>query len=252
MTLKPAYGGFFCILEKSIFAEPGNILRYHGINAHAESNAEDEQMEESKPQTFDFRSVKFLKSAPDSSFLPPDEGCEIAFVGRSNAGKSSALNTLTDHKGLAKTSKTPGRTQLINLFELAPGKRIVDLPGYGFAKVPPEVKKKWQKSMSGYLETRLCLKGVVILMDIRVPLSPLDRQVLDWAIASRLRILILLTKADKLNQSPRQKAVNEVKFQLQEFEDSELYVKVMPFSSLNPSIGLKQLREILTDWFTNY
>ncbi len=208
-------------------------------------------MEESKPQTFDFRSVKFLKSAPDSSFLPPDEGCEIAFVGRSNAGKSSALNTLTDHKGLAKTSKTPGRTQLINLFELAPGKRIVDLPGYGFAKVPPEVKKKWQKSMSGYLETRLCLKGVVILMDIRVPLSPLDRQVLDWAIASRLRILILLTKADKLNQSPRQKAVNEVKFQLQEFEDSELYVKVMPFSSLNPSIGLKQLREILTDWFTN-
>lgn len=208
-------------------------------------------MEESKPQTFDFRSVKFLKSAPDSSFLPPDEGCEIAFVGRSNAGKSSALNTLTDHKGLAKTSKTPGRTQLINLFELAPGKRIVDLPGYGFAKVPPEVKKKWQKSMSGYLETRLCLKGVVILMDIRVPLSPLDRQILDWAIASRLRILILLTKADKLNQSPRQKAVNEVKFQLQEFEDSELYVKVMPFSSLNPSIGLKQLREILTDWFTN-
>lgn len=208
-------------------------------------------MEESKPQTFDFRSVKFLKSAPDSSFLPPDEGCEIAFVGRSNAGKSSALNTLTDHKGLAKTSKTPGRTQLINLFELAPGKRIVDLPGYGFAKVPPEVKKKWQKSMSGYLETRLCLKGVVILMDIRVPLSPLDRQVLDWAIASRLRILILLTKADKLNQSPRQKALNEVKFQLQEFEDSELYVKVMPFSSLNPSIGLKQLREILTDWFTN-
>ncbi|MBQ8707091.1 MAG: YihA family ribosome biogenesis GTP-binding protein [Succinivibrionaceae bacterium] len=198
---------------------------------------------------YNFRGVKFLMSAPDKSFLPEDTGCEIAFVGRSNAGKSSALNALTEQKQLARTSKTPGRTQMINLFELAPGKRLVDLPGYGYAKVPVAMKRQWQKAMNDYLATRCSLKGLVVVMDIRNPLKELDRQIVDWAISCQLPVLLLLTKADKLNQSPRMKAVKDVEFALQEFEDHELYVKVMPFSSVNLSIGLKNFRLLLQEWF---
>lgn len=198
---------------------------------------------------YNFRNVKFIMSAPDKSFLPEDTGCEIAFVGRSNAGKSSALNALTENKQLAKTSKTPGRTQMINLFELEPGKRLVDLPGYGYAKVPLSLKKKWQASLNDYLASRACLKGLVVVMDIRNPLTALDRQIIDWAIGCQLQTLLLLTKADKLNQSPRSQAVKNVKFALQEFEDHELYVQVMPFSSVNLSIGLKSFRELMEDWF---
>lgn len=201
---------------------------------------------------YNFNKTKFITSAPDISFLQTDEGCEIAFVGRSNAGKSSALNALTEHKGLAKTSKTPGRTQLINLFEIEENKRIVDLPGYGFAKVPLEVKKKWQKSLNEYLEQRKSLHGIVIVMDIRNPLTDLDRQVLTWSIACCLPTILLLTKADKLNQSPRQRAVNEVLYQLQEFDNQEQFVTVIPFSSVNPSIGLKKLREKLSSLFNEY
>lgn len=198
---------------------------------------------------YNFKSVTFKLSAPDISFLPPDEGCEIAFVGRSNAGKSSALNALTEQKHLAKTSKTPGRTQLINLFELTPDKRIVDLPGYGYAKVSQEIKRKWQKALNEYLESRQSLKGLVLVMDIRNPLTQLDRQIVDWAIACQLQTVLLLTKSDKLNQSPRSKAVRDVEFALQEFEDHELYIKVMPFSAVNLSIGLKNFRELLSEWF---
>ncbi len=200
---------------------------------------------------YNFKTVKFLMSAPDKSFLPSDDGCEIAFVGRSNAGKSSALNALTEQKQLARTSKTPGRTQMINLFELEKDKRLVDLPGYGYAKVPLEIKKKWQRSLNEYLETRKSLKGLVVVMDIRHPMSSLDRQIVSWAIACQLPTLLLLTKADKLNQGPRSKAVKEVNFALQEFEDQELYVHVMPFSSINLSIGLKNLREMISLWFDN-
>jgi GTP-binding protein len=198
---------------------------------------------------YNFKNVKFMMSAPDKSFLPADEGCEIAFVGRSNAGKSSALNALTENKHLAKTSKTPGRTQMINLFELEPGKRLVDLPGYGYAKVPMALKKKWQASLNDYLASRKCLKGLVVVMDIRNPLTTLDRQIIDWSIGCQLPTLLLLTKADKLNQSPRSLAVKNVKFALQEFEDHEMYVQVMPFSSVNLSIGLKSFRELMELWF---
>ena len=123
----------------------------------------------------------FTISAPDIRRLPADSGIEVAFAGRSNAGKSSALNTLTNQRSLARTSKTPGRTQLINIFEIAENKRLVDLPGYGFAKVPMEMKKKWQKALGEYLEKRECLKGLVILMDIRHPLKDLDMDLIQWA-----------------------------------------------------------------------
>lgn len=125
-----------------------------------------------------YQNTHFITSAPDIRHLPEDEGVEIAFAGRSNAGKSSALNRLTNQKSLAKTSKTPGRTQLINLFKVEEGCHIVDLPGYGFAQVPVEMKNKWQKSLGEYLQKRECLKGLVVLMDIRHPMKDLDQQMI--------------------------------------------------------------------------
>ncbi len=130
---------------------------------------------------------------------------------RSNAGKSSALNTLTNQKSPARTSKTPGRTQLINLFEVAEGKRLVDLPGYGYAQVPEEMKIKWQRALGEYLEKRLCLKGLVVLMDIRHPLKDLDQQMIEWAVESDIQVLVLLTKADKLASGARKAQVNMVR-----------------------------------------
>lgn len=127
----------------------------------------------------DFRQAKFLISAPDiahlDEHLPGDVGVEIAFAGRSNAGKSSALNQLTEQKNLARTSKTPGRTQLINVFALDEHRRLVDLPGYGFAQVPLAMKKKWQQALGQYLQERACLSGLVVLMDIRHPLKEIGR-----------------------------------------------------------------------------
>ncbi len=127
----------------------------------------------------------------------------MAFAGRSNAGKSSALNTLTNQKSLARTSKTPGRTQLINLFEVADGKRLVDLPGYGYAEVPEEMKRKWQRALGEYLEKRQSLQGLVVLMDIRHPLKDLDQQMIEWAVDSNIAVSVLLTKADKLASGAR-------------------------------------------------
>ncbi len=141
--------------------------------------------------------ASFIKSAAKVEQCPPDEGLEVAFAGRSNAGKSSALNTLT-HARLARTSKTPGRTQLLNFFRLNDHCRLVDLPGYGYAKVPIPLKEHWQHHLEAYLGSRHCLAGVVLLMDVRHPLTEFDRMMLDWAKASRLPLHILLTKADKL------------------------------------------------------
>ena len=133
---------------------------------------------------------------------PNDDGCEIAFAGRSNAGKSSAINTLTRNKGLARTSKTPGRTQLINFFQLDEGKRLVDLPGYGYAKVPIAMKRKWDKHLAEYLQLRQSLAGLILLMDIRHPLQEFDLQMLNWAAQAGLPVHILLTKSDKLKRGP--------------------------------------------------
>jgi len=187
----------------------------------------------------------FTLSAPDIRRLPADSGIEVAFAGRSNAGKSSALNTLTNQRSLARTSKTPGRTQLINIFEIAEDKRLVDLPGYGFAKVPMEMKKKWQKALGEYLEKRECLKGLVILMDIRHPLKDLDMDLIKWAADGDLPVLALLTKSDKLSQGKVSAQVLDVKKKLASLNAD---IKVQAFSSLKRT-GSEQADSVICAWF---
>ncbi|WP_312546720.1 ribosome biogenesis GTP-binding protein YihA/YsxC [Pantoea eucalypti] len=190
----------------------------------------------------------FVMSAPDIRHLPADTGIEVAFAGRSNAGKSSALNTLTNQKGLARTSKTPGRTQLINLFEVKEGKRLVDLPSYGYAEVPEEMKLKWQRALGEYLQKRQALKGLVILMDIRHPLKDLDRQMINWSVESGIPVLLLLTKADKLASGARKAQLNVVREAALEFVGD---VQVELFSSLK-KIGVDKVRQKLDSWFTTF
>ncbi|GAA0823830.1 ribosome biogenesis GTP-binding protein YihA/YsxC [Colwellia sp. D2M02] len=186
----------------------------------------------------------FTLSAPDIRRLPEDTGIEVAFAGRSNAGKSSALNTLTNQNGLARISKTPGRTQLINVFEVAENKRLIDLPGYGFAKVPLEMKKKWQKALGEYLEKRDSLKGLVVLMDIRHPLKDLDMDLIQWAADSDLPVLALLTKCDKLSQGKRSAEVLKVKKALATLNAD---IRVQAFSSLKRT-GAEQADVVICDW----
>jgi len=192
-----------------------------------------------------YASASFVTSAPDITKLPPDTGIEIAFAGRSNAGKSSALNTLTRQKSLARTSKTPGRTQLINVFELDSGERLIDLPGYGFAKVPMAVKEKWQKALAEYLQKRDSLKGIVVLMDIRHPFRETDQELIYWAADCGIPVLALLTKADKLKQGPRKSTVLQARQAAIAFHGD---VQVEAFSSLK-RIGVEQLENKLNEWF---
>ncbi len=192
-----------------------------------------------------YQAVQFIKSAAKINQLPQDIGYEVAFAGRSNAGKSSALNTITSVSGLARTSKTPGRTQLINLFGVDESRRLVDLPGYGYAKVPQAVKEQWQKSLAQYLETRECLKGLILLMDIRHPLKELDQIMLHWAIDRQLPVHILLTKADKLNRSAINLAIKQVK---ERYALSEDLVSVQAFSALK-KVGIEQVHQVLNEWF---
>lgn len=191
-----------------------------------------------------FTQAKFALSAPDIRHLGDDTGIEVAFAGRSNAGKSSALNTLTRQKSLARTSKTPGRTQMINVFELDEGKRLVDLPGYGYAKVPIAMKKKWQQALAEYLQKRKSLKGLVVLMDIRHPFKDLDQELIHWAVSANIPVLALLTKADKLKSGKR-------KQQLMFTQEAALAfcgdVTVKCFSSLN-RLGLLDLENTLHTW----
>ncbi|MFC3122015.1 ribosome biogenesis GTP-binding protein YihA/YsxC [Agaribacter flavus] len=191
-----------------------------------------------------FTKAKFLTSAPGITHLSPFEGIEIAFAGRSNAGKSSALNKLTRQKNLARTSKTPGRTQLINLFELDEYRRLVDLPGYGYAQVPIAMKKKWQKSLGEYLQKRECLRGLVVLMDIRHPLKDLDQDLIFWAVSAKLPVLILLTKADKLKAGKRKAQTLMVREAALAFQGD---VSVHAFSSLS-GIGLSEAENKLMTW----
>lgn len=192
-----------------------------------------------------YSQAKFLTSAPDIRHLDEDTGIEVAFAGRSNAGKSSALNRLTRQKNLARTSKTPGRTQLINVFELDEHRRLVDLPGYGYAKVPIAMKEKWQKALGEYLQSRQSIKGLVVLMDIRHPFKDLDQQLIHWAVQSNLPVLALLTKADKLKSGKRKAQV------LMAREASLAFcgdVTVHAFSSLN-GLGLDNAERVLDKWF---
>jgi GTP-binding protein len=158
-----------------------------------------------------FPQAQFLLSAWQPHQFPADQGTEVAFAGRSNAGKSSALNAITGRRDLARTSKTPGRTQLINFFELATGHRLADLPGYGYAKVPEEMKRHWRELMSRYVEMRQSLVGLLLIMDARHPLTEFDWQMLEWTRANGLDSHLLLTKADKLNRGEATQALRSVR-----------------------------------------
>ena len=199
-----------------------------------------------KKNVLDFRKTKFVTSAPDITKLPEDMGAEIAIIGRSNSGKSSSINAICDQKNLAKTSRTPGRTRLINLFKVEEGKFIVDLPGYGYAQVPEHMKLQWQKAMTDYLQQRKCLCGLVVTMDIRTPLRDHDRMIIDWSIATNLPCLILLTKADKFGVNKRKEMVGEVRTQLSEFGGN---FTIIAFSALK-KIGVDEVRNVLKNWFT--
>lgn len=190
-------------------------------------------------QNISYNSARFSQSASKLKNCPPDQGTEIAFAGRSNAGKSSAINSITNNKKLARTSKTPGRTQLINFFTLSlPGVRLVDLPGYGFAKVSLDLKAEWGKHLDDYLRNRESLAGLVLIMDIRKPLTEFDQMLLDWSSECKLPTLILLTKSDKLKFGPAKQAMLQVKKQL---EDHQSLEDVLLFSSLKKS-GIKESR----------
>ncbi len=155
--------------------------------------------------------IRFLTSANAVAQLPPDQGAEVAIAGRSNAGKSSAINTITQRKGLARTSKTPGATRLINFFELAPGRRLVDLPGYGFAAVAGQMRDHWGELLQAYFARRQALRGALVVMDVRHPLTPHDQAMLDLALGRGIPVHILLTKADKLGRGAGAQALAAVR-----------------------------------------
>ncbi len=192
-----------------------------------------------------YQQAKYLLGAAKLHQLPEDRGIEVAFAGRSNAGKSSALNTLTQQKSLARTSKTPGRTQLINVFTLDEGRRLIDLPGYGYAKVPQKMKEQWQAELGKYLQSRKCLHGLVLLMDIRHFLKDTDVQMLEWAASVDLPVHCLLSKADKLKSGAKSKALMQCKKELKELHPN---ASVQAFSSLK-RLGLDQLYAKLDLWY---
>jgi len=198
-------------------------------------------------RVLNFRNAAFLQSASAVENAPADEGWEVAFAGRSNSGKSSAINTLTSQGKLARTSRTPGRTQLINFFTLSDSQRLVDLPGYGFAKVPLAVKKQWNQQLERYLQYRKSLRGLIMLMDIRHPLTDADQQMLGWAIAASMPVHILLTKSDKLKRGPAQATLLSVQGQLAEHED---LISVQLFSSLKKQ-GVDGLAKQISRWLTD-
>ena len=193
--------------------------------------------------TIDYHSATFLKSASRLDQCPQDDQLEAAFCGRSNAGKSSAINALTRQRKLARTSKTPGRTQLFNFFTLPDGSRLVDLPGYGYAKVPISLKEHWHHHLDDYLRNRETLRGLVLLMDIRHPLKDFDHMMLDWSTQAELPLHILLTKADKLKRGAQKNAFFSVKKSIPEVVSLQL------FSSLEKT-GLDELSAKLDSWLT--
>lgn len=195
-----------------------------------------------------FQKAAYLTSATTIKQLPPDQGAEIAFIGRSNAGKSSAINKITGIKQLARTSQAPGRTQMINFFSLEGDYRLVDLPGYGFAKVPRVLKERWQKTTCDYLEVRQSLMGLVLVMDVRHPLKELDQQMIAWTASCGVPLHILLTKADKLKSGAMKKVLADVSKALAIYGDG---VSVQLFSSLK-GLGVEEARSVLTNWLLGY
>ena len=191
-----------------------------------------------------FQNATFHISAHDLRDLPPPTGIEIAFAGRSNAGKSSALNTLANHNRLAFVSKQPGRTQLINFFSLGSDRYLVDLPGYGYAKVPEAMRKHWQLVLSNYLSHRSALGGLVLVMDCRHPLTPLDRQMLDWFSPTGRPIHVLLTKSDKLSRNEANKTLLAVRKELNSHWPN---CTVQLFSSLKKQ-GVEEAEKAIGQW----
>lgn len=194
--------------------------------------------------TLHYNLITFLKSASSLASLPPDVGSEVAFVGRSNSGKSSAINIITGVNRLARTSKTPGRTQLINFFTWENDRRLVDLPGYGYAKVPDKVRLQWQKFIEDYLANRDSLNGIILLMDIRHPLRDFDLQMIEWAVADELPVHILLTKADKFKRGAAQNVFLSVRKALSSYED---YVSIQLFSAFT-RVGVEEAQHKLKEW----
>lgn len=194
-----------------------------------------------------YNKAKYLTSVAEIKQLPADVGWEVAFIGRSNAGKSSALNTITGIKGLARTSNTPGRTQMINFFSLDNERRLVDLPGYGYAKVPRMIKERWEQTLDEYLRKRRCLRGLVLIMDIRHPLKELDLQLIDWTIKCKVPLHILLTKVDKLSTQAARKVLKEVQEALAKYDKK---ISIQLFSSMDCT-GLEEVLVRLDEWFTS-
>lgn len=191
-----------------------------------------------------FQNASFYISAHNLRDLPPPVGIEVAFAGRSNAGKSSALNTLANHNRLAYVSKQPGRTQLINFFALGDERFLVDLPGYGYAKVPQAMREHWQLTLSSYLSYRSSLYGLVLVMDCRHPLTLLDRKMLDWFCPSGKPVHVLLTKSDKLSRNAANQTLQAVKKELVETWGN---CTVQLFSSLKKQ-GVEEAEKIIGQW----
>lgn len=191
-----------------------------------------------------FRNASYLISAHRLDQLPPDSGAEVAFAGRSNAGKSSALNTICDQQRLARTSKTPGRTQQLVVFPFAEDRRLIDLPGYGYAKVPGSMRDHWRGLIDSYLRTRQSLRGIVLIMDVRHPLRDFDLQLLDYAAATGRPVHCLLTKSDKLSRNEAASTLAKVRKVLAEGPGE---ASVQLFSSLHKS-GVDEARALLAGW----
>lgn len=196
-----------------------------------------------------YHQARFLTSAAKLSQAPEDTGMEIAFAGRSNAGKSSALNTLCGQKNLARTSKTPGRTQLLNFFSLDDDHRLVDLPGYGYAKVAERIKRQWQAELATYLESRRSLRGIVLLMDVRHPLKEFDLQMLEWSSGIDLPTHILLTKADKLKYGAASASLLQLRKALKSFRSDLITAQL--FSSLKRQ-GIDEAHSVLDRLFDTH
>ena len=192
-----------------------------------------------------FQQSYFLKSIAKLEQLPADQGGEVAFAGRSNAGKSSVLNVLTQQKQLARVSKTPGRTQLINFFQVDEQARLVDLPGYGYAKVSRQMRQAWQYLLEAYLQTRQSLQGLIIIMDIRHPFKPFDEMLLTWSKVQTLPIHVLLNKSDKLSRNQAQQTLFQAKKQLADHPQSS----VQCFSALQRT-GLDELQQCMRQWLS--
>jgi GTP-binding protein len=202
-------------------------------------------MSDTAPQ-IGFRQATYLTSAHNLSQLPDDHGAEVAFAGRSNAGKSSTINRLTGQKSLARTSKTPGRTQQMVFFELDEQHRLVDLPGYGYAKVPPKMREHWARALDGYFRSRQCLRGVVIIMDVRHPLREFDEQMLAWTSAAGIPCHAVLNKADKLKRGAAMNTLQHVQKQMRVINPGSS-------ASLHSSLkgtGQKELAEVVSRWLT--